>query len=191
MDELVFDVETKEQFSNVGRNSDQLGVSVLGIYSYRTGRYDCFEEHELGRFFEMAQNAGRIIGYNIKHFDYAVLQPYSPGMRLRALPTLDLMEEATKVLGFRPRLNDLAKATLGVSKSGSGLEAIRWFREGKMEQLQSYCIDDVKLTKELYEYGKRYGFLKIERGIARQIEQFPVYWKDLERKDERQVSLFG
>jgi DEAD/DEAH box helicase domain-containing protein len=101
------------------------------------------------------------------------------------------MEEAAKILGFRPRLNDLAKATLGVSKSGSGLEAIRWFREGKIEQLKSYCLDDVKITKELYEFGKRHGHLLIEKGITRQAEQFPVSWKDFKREEVRQVSLFG
>lgn len=190
MGEVVFDLETQHLFSEVGRDTSRLRVSVLGSYAYESGEYRSFEEAELPEFERMLKKASRVIGFNIKHFDYQVLQPYFSSLKLRSLPTLDLMEELSKTLGFRPRLNDLAKATLGVSKSGHGLEAIRWFQEGAMEKLKGYCLDDVRITKELYEFGKDKGYLMIPKGIQQRPEKVPVTWQTLPEVEELQPSLF-
>jgi DEAD/DEAH box helicase domain-containing protein len=191
--ELVFDVETQKSFNEIGSRSNfgDLGISVVGVYSYRRDSYMTFGTDEMDQCETLFRGASRIIGFNIKHFDYPVLQPHMKSLMLKNLPTLDMMEELAKTLGFRPRLNDLAKATLGVSKSGHGLDAIRWFKEGKMEKIKEYCLDDVRITKELFEFGARQGHIKIERGITRIIQQFPVTWKKLEAQPVTQHSLFA
>lgn len=192
-DEIVFDVETQKAFSEVGGkgNNADLKVSVVGVYSYRLDSYVCFEESQMSDFEAMIMRARRIIGFNIKHFDYPVVQPYL-ALSTKALPTLDLMEELARVMGFRPRLNDLAKATLGVQKSGHGLEAIRLYKEGRLDELKKYCLDDVRITKDLYEYGRDHGKVMIESGLAREIVSYQVGWGALPEPEEKaQHSLFG
>ena len=51
-------------------------------------------------------------------------------------------------------LDSIAQATLGAEKTGDGLDAIRWFRQGKLVEIAEYCCFDVKITKELHEYGR-------------------------------------
>ena len=190
--EIVFDVETQKSFAEIGsrNNFGELGVSVLGAYLYSSGSYEAFREHELPKFEELLRGARRVIGFNIKHFDYPVIQPHMPSLAVAKLPTLDLMEEVARELGFRPKLNDLAKATLGVAKSGHGLEALRLYKEGRLEELTRYCLDDVRITKDLYEFGAKNGYLMVEMGTTRTAQKFPVSWKKLEPELQTQYSLF-
>ncbi len=193
-DEIVFDLETQRAFSDLAdrNNFGGLGVSVLGCYSYGTGEFRIFAEDELDAFEEVLSRARRVIGYNIRHFDYPVLQPYMKSVALKNLPTLDLMLDPAGHLGFRPKLDDLAKATLGVQKSGHGLEAIRWFREGKLDELKRYCLDDVKLTKELYDHGVREGHILIEPRYGSELRKIPVTWQKLPALAvSRQNQLFS
>ena len=95
--------------------------------------------------------AERIIGFNVRGFDLPILAKYHPP--LASIPLLDVMEEITNFLGRRVSLNSVAQATLGIGKSGNGLEAIRLWRGRENAKLKSYCLDDVRITKEVYEYG--------------------------------------
>ena len=40
------------------------------------------------------------------------------------------------------------------------MKAIKLYAEGKIVELRSYCLDDVKITKEIYDYGRDYGSVK-------------------------------
>ena len=164
---IVFDVETKKQFDEVGgsRNAHLLGVSVAGAYNYADDSFSAFEESELDRLEELMSRASLIIGFNIKHFDYPVLQPYFKKVTLSQLPTLDLMEKLEEVVGFRVGLDALAKSTLGEQKSSHGLEALRWFREGRIDEVKKYCLHDVKLTRDIYEYGLKHGSVLFESRV--------------------------
>lgn len=156
--EVVIDIETKKSFAEVGGqdNITKLGVSVAGAYFYEDNTFRAYEEHELPLFEERLAACDRIIGFNINHFDIPVLLPYFHDERVNTLPRLDLFEEVTKKLGHRVSLDSLASATLNAKKSGSGLQALQWYKEGKIELIKKYCLDDVRITKELYEYGKKH-----------------------------------
>ena len=161
---LVLDAETKQSFQDVGGRffPERLGVSLVGVYEYATDRFSAFREQKLKDLGPLLSNAALVIGYNIKGFDWKVLQPYFPNMALSSLPTLDLMEDVAQALGFRVKLNDLVNANLGAAKSGSGLDAIQWYREGDWEKLERYCLDDVRLTKELFDFGCSKGAVKVQ-----------------------------
>jgi len=154
--EVVFDVETKKAFSDVGgrMNPERLGVSVVGAYFYKDDSFRSFIESELKYFFEEIASVERIIGFNINNFDIPVLQPYS-SFNLKSLPALDLLEELSKVLGYRVSLDSLSQATLGAGKSGDGLNAIKLYRENRIDELKKYCLQDVKLTRDLYEFAQK------------------------------------
>lgn len=160
-DIIVLDLETQKTFDEVGghHNSHKLGVSLVGVYSYGRNEYRGFREAELPTLLPMLKEAELIVGFNSKKFDFTVLQPYFKGFDLVTLPHLDILEEVMHALGYRLKLETLAQATLGYGKSGDGLDAIRYYRAGDFASLEKYCLDDVKVTKELYDYGAAHGHL--------------------------------
>lgn len=157
---IVFDVETQKEFSEVGGRGRNhlLKVSVCGIYDYAQDKYLIFEERELGKLGPLLQAADQLIGFNSRLFDVPVLQPYL-NFDLSEVPHLDIMQEVEKVLGHRLSLDALAQATLGYGKSGDGRQAIALFRAGRLDELKKYCLDDVKITRQIYEYALGNGKL--------------------------------
>jgi hypothetical protein len=180
-EKLVLDLETKREFAEVeGRKPELLGVSVAGVYSYKQDRYDAYLEADLAPTFAPRLAAAElVIGFNIRRFDLPVLTPYLP-FSITTLSVLDIMEDVVKHLGHRLSLDSLAQATLGRGKTGSGLDALRWFKEGRLDLITKYCLDDVKLTKELYDYGRAHGRLLATSRFGAETIQIPVFW--LERK---------
>ncbi len=117
-----------------------------------------------------------VVGFNINNFDYAVLSHYA-NTDLSALNSLDLIEAVVHERGHRVSLDNLAQATLGIKKlHGSGLDAIRLYREGKMFDLVEYCKQDVRITKELFEYGAGNGFIYFTDYEGMKIK-VPVNWE--------------
>ena len=151
---IVLDLETQKEFAEVGGRGKNhlLKISVCGIYDYSQDKYLIYEENELPRLAPILQTADQIIGFNIKDFDFAVLQPYL-NFNVFDLPYYDLLEEINKVLGHRISLETVAQGTLGSGKSGNGKQAILYYRNGRMDLLKKYCLDDVKVTKQVYEYA--------------------------------------
>ena len=182
-EKLVLDLETQRDFNEVeGRKPELLLVSVVGIYSYEEDRYDAYLEADLStKLAPRLQSAGLLIGFNIRRFDLPVLQPYVP-FSSTTLPVLDIMEEVVKNLGHRISLDSIAQATLGRGKSGSGLDALRWFKEGRFDLITKYCLDDVKLTKEVYDYGKQHGRFFATSRFSEEKLQIPVFWPERKRE---------
>lgn len=155
--EVVLDIET---YGNI-RNYDELKVTVCSIYEYETDTYRSFDEHQLGELWPILEQADRIIGYNSDHFDLPILNRFYAG-DLMQFPSLDLLKVIKDSSGKRYKLDDVAKATLQISKSADGLQAVRWYEEGKIEEIKEYCEQDVKVTKEIYEFGKNNKMLYVE-----------------------------
>jgi DEAD/DEAH box helicase domain-containing protein len=173
---VVLDVETQKGFGEVDRKKlHLLKVSVACIYDSATDQYLAFEERELSKMEEYLKKADLIIGFNIRDFDFEVIQPYML-TDLKALPLLDILVEFEKVRGHRISLQSVAQATLNSSKSGSGLDAIEHFKEGRMEELKKYCIDDVRITKEIFDYGVKHGKIKFISNRDYQTHDVPVSW---------------
>ena len=160
---LVLDLETKKQFSDVGGQefADRLGISLVGVYDYVDDKFVAFRENQIDELLGLIKSREKVIGFNIKAFDWKVLQPYAKELFLKNVPTLDLMEDVANFLGFRVGLAALSETNLGETKSGHGLEAIKWYQEGNWELLEKYCLDDVRLTRDLYELGSKQGYLKV------------------------------
>lgn len=152
---LVIDFETQKSFREAPNPRDLL-ISVAGVYDYATDKLIAYEESELQEMITLFETASIIIGFNLDSFDMPVLQPYYPG-DIADFKTFDILTDVKNIVGRRIRLDDLVKATLGEGKSGHGLEAIKYFKEGKINELKKYCLDDVRLTKELFDYGVEHG----------------------------------
>lgn len=152
---VVLDLETKYTFREYA-DPKKLGITVVGLYDYNTNQTKTFREKELPELFSLLEASSYLIGFNIKSFDLEVLQGYYPG-KVSQFPTFDLLDDVRSKIGRRLSLNDLILATLGKKKSGHGLQAIELYKEGKWDDLKKYCLDDVMLTKELFEFGAEKG----------------------------------
>ena len=151
---VYFDLETQKSADEVGgwdRVRD-LKMSVGVTYSTARGGYKIYAERDVDALIAELQRADLVVGFNQLRFDYEVLHAYTV-MDLRQLPTLDLLVELQKTLGHRLSLDAVASATFGAEKTADGLQAIRWFREGKLLEIAEYCCYDVKLTRLVHEYG--------------------------------------
>jgi DEAD/DEAH box helicase domain-containing protein len=188
-DIIVYDIETQESFADIGgRDPKKLHISLVGMFSYSENKLYSFTEDELPSFWRRVELCDLIIGFNNHGFDDIVCSAYFPEMP--KVPSFDMLGEVARNLGFRVKLDNLAHATLGTGKSGDGLKAIRLYREGKIEELRAYCLDDVKITRELYDYGRNYGKLMYSdlQGVK---EVFVDFNREVAKPDEAlNLSLF-
>ena len=158
---VYFDLETQLTANDVGgwdRKAD-MKVSLGVTYSTATGQYEIFSEKRVPELIETLSKADLVVGYNNRRFDYEVLMGYTILDLAHHLPTLDLLEVVEKSVGHRLSLDSVATATLGIGKTGDGLDAIRWWREGKMMEIAEYCCFDVKVTKMVHEFAMAHGEL--------------------------------
>lgn len=177
---LFFDLETQRLAEEVGgwENKHLMRVSVAVVYDSESGDYRCFREDEVGDLIRELKAADLVVGYNIRRFDYRVLSAYA-GEDLQRIPTFDMLDDIKARLGFRLSLDHLAEHTLGERKAADGLQAVAWFREGRMEELADYCRKDVELTRRIFEFGCQHSFVLYETKAGQEV-RLPVDW-DLDR----------
>jgi len=157
---ITFDIESiSDSFVRGHIDVNEQELTVVAIHDSDTGEYSSFFKEELHKLWPILERADMLIGFNSDSFDIPLLNRYYPG-DLSHMRSLDLLSEVQKVLGRRIRLQALAEATLKKSKSGDGQQAGEWWKEGKHDLVAKYCIEDVRLTRELYDYALANGVLK-------------------------------
>ncbi len=151
---VYFDLETQKSADEVGGwdKVRDLRLSVGVTYSTARGGYLVYGEKQVDELIRELQRADLVVGFNVIRFDYEVLHGYTV-FDLTQLPTLDMLTVVTEKLKHRLSLDSIANATFGLEKTSEGLQAIQWFKEGKMLEIAEYCCYDVKLTKLVHEYG--------------------------------------
>lgn len=169
---VTFDIETKAASSVRGKlDAASLELTVVGVHDSESGEYTSYLKEDLTDLWPIIERADALVGYNSDAFDIPILNRYYPG-DLSRIRSIDLMVEVQKVLGRRLRLQSLAEATLGRGKSGSGLQAVDWWEQGLYDKVREYCIEDVRITRELFDHALAHGSVK---------------YKDL--KDIREIKL--
>ena len=158
---VLFDLETQRSSKQVGGwdKSYRMLVAVGVVCHLQEGRFETFFEDRTGDLIERLDAADLVVGFNIKRFDYQVLEGYTGIDYNRKLPTLDLLEDVHRQAGFRISMNDLARETLGVEKSADGLQSLEWVKEGRLDLVEEYCRHDVEILRDLYLYGRRMGYV--------------------------------
>ena len=99
---------------------------------------------------------------------------YTP-LDLRQLPTLDMLVVLQNQLQHRLSLDSIATATFGVEKTAEGLQAIQWFKEGRLLEIAEYCCYDVKITRLVHEYGVQNRELLYHNRFGKKLS-VPVVW---------------
>ncbi|HWH07289.1 MAG TPA: ribonuclease H-like domain-containing protein [Candidatus Paceibacterota bacterium] len=160
MRQITFDIETANVLPSFQRSDmAQLELALVGIHDSETGEFTSYVKEELTQLWPILERADVLIGYNSDAFDIPLLNRYYPG-DLTKIRSIDLMVEVQKVLGRRLRLQSLAQATLGRGKGGDGLKSVEWWQQGLVDKVREYCIEDVRLTRELFDYALKHGSLK-------------------------------
>lgn len=158
MRKITLDIETTS--STPGRVDPlTMELTLVGIHDSATDTYSSFIQEELPQLWPILEQADSIIGYNSDHFDIPILNRYYAG-DLTKIKSVDLLNEIRNVLGRRLKLDSVAEATLKKKKTGSGLDAIKWWQEGNVEKVRKYCLEDVKITKEIYDFALKNGHIQ-------------------------------
>ncbi len=195
MRQVIIDVETKKSFEEVGGYlPQQLGVSFVGA-CWREGfvgqgEFRGFFEKDLADLWPLLETADVIIGFNIDGFDVETLRPYYSGDP-SVWPTLDLMLRFKEAAGHRISLDAIAQETLGVGKTGNGLDAIRYYRQKQFRELAQYCLHDVAITRDIYDYGRNQGKVRYINKWNRKIETPVDFSFTPSRAGGVQMTLLG
>jgi len=184
---ITFDIETSNIFQDVGKADPALlDLSVICVHDSETDEYSTYLQEELSQLWPLIEKADMLIGYNSDHFDIPLLNKYYPG-DLTRIKSLDILKEIKNSLGRRIKLDSVAEGTLGKKKIGHGLDAITWWKNGEVEKVKKYCKEDVKITKEIYDYALKNGVLKYkDLSENREIKLDTSRWE--EKKDEGSMT---
>lgn len=184
---ITFDIESISDSAVRGRvDVEEQELTVVAIHDSETDSYSSYFREDLHKLWPILEHADMLIGFNSDTFDIPLLNRYYPG-DLTHIRSLDLLAEVQKTLGRRIRLQALAEATLGKGKKGDGLAAGDWWREGKKHKVAEYCIEDVRLTRELYDYAHTHGILKYKD--LRDIRDIKLDTRDWEKSVEAPPAM--
>lgn len=187
MHKIFLDIETQNTFQMVGSNDPKdLDLSIMCIYDTKTQNYESFTIDTLPSLWPRLETTDIIVTFNGDHFDLPVLNKYYTG-DLTKFRHVDLLKEVQKVIGRRVGLDNIAQATLGVGKTGNGLEAITWWKNGEIDKIIEYCKADVKVTKDVYDYAIKEKQLFYTDGDTKRV--IPIESKDWEKKNEQDGML--
>lgn len=158
---LVLDLETQYAASEVGGWSyiRDMRLAVGVTYDLQAKTYRTYLERDAKHLIAALRAADLVVGYNLLRFDYEVLRRYTEDPLLD-LPTVDMLDDIHRTLGWRLKLDDVAAETLGERKSADGLQAVRWFREGEIDKVIDYCRRDVEVTWQVYQFGQENGYIQ-------------------------------
>ncbi len=173
---LVMDLETRRSAEEVGGwgNADRMGLALAVAYDVARKEYRTYFEKDVDRLLLDLLTADQVVGFNIDRFDLKVLSGYTDG-DLGRVRTCDLLARVHGRLGYRLSLQHLAEVNLGESKSGSGLDSLKWWKEGKLDLIESYCRKDVEMTLRLWETGRSRGYL-LYRDKRERTLRIPADW---------------
>lgn len=175
----VFDAEIKERIENLPngwKDHHLMGVSVLVIFDYRTMRYRIFGDANIEEAISILNTYDIVVGFNTVGFDWKLLRAtypmlYQTTYAKRVSKDFDILREIWISLGLDPdnfngkthggyKLDHVAEETVQLRKTGDGANAPKLYQQGLLFELIDYCVQDVKIEKELFEFAVRNKFVR-------------------------------
>lgn len=184
MNYIVFDIETQNIFQEVGSSDPaDLDISVISLYNSVDNSMKSFLIEDFAQMWPIFEATDAIIGYNSDHFDIPLLNKYYTG-DLNQIKSIDILADIKKSYGKRPKLDDVAAATLGKAKISHGLQAVEWWKTGEIDKIKKYCEEDVLITKNLFEFILENKHVKLKDKITNKIIEIPINTSDWIKKDD-------
>ena len=184
MREIVyFDLETQRTANDAGGwdKKAAMGMTVGATYSSGSDRYTVYGEERIDDLIDQLRQADLVVGFNLINFDYEVLMGYTALDLAHCVPTRDLMVDIEKKIGHRIGLEAVAQSTIGCGKTADGLDAIKWWRQGRKLDVARYCCFDVKVTRLVHEYGMAHGEVFYHDRLGRK-QKVKVEWEESSQK---------
>jgi DEAD/DEAH box helicase domain-containing protein len=140
----VFDLETQLSAQEVGgwHRADMMRVSCAVLFDSESDTFLKFQEPDIPKLIKRLSELPLIIGFNLKRFDYKVLSAYSD-LDFWGLPTLDILEDVHTRLGYRLSLDHLVGVTLGTQKTANGMQALKWWKQGKNIAIRTWPLPGI------------------------------------------------
>jgi DEAD/DEAH box helicase domain-containing protein len=177
MNIVYFDTESQKLFHEVGgRDASKLLLACGVTWSTARDDFAVYWEKDASALVAELKAADRVVGFNVIGFDYEVLKPYARNENFRSFRTTDMLRDIYRALNFRLSLDSIARATLGVSKTGDGLKSVEWFRNGELDKVAEYCKADVDITRRVHEFGRDNGYVHYFSRLGSKLK-VPVNWK--------------
>ena len=175
---LYFDLETQKSAADVGGwgNTHLMKLAVGVVWDSLEQKHFSYLENEADRLVAKLRAADLVVGFNVRGFDYRVLQPYARGFDLQEITTFDMLVDVKRLLNHRLSLDHLAQNTLNAEKSADGLVSLQWYKEGKIDKIVAYCKQDVEITRDLFLYGESNGHV-IYKTRSGTVKELKVDWK--------------
>ena len=167
---LIVDLETQNLVQDVGGwgNVNKLKISIACAWDSKTQQMLVFKENEIHKLNELCEER-LVIGYNIRGFDLVILEAY--GLNLSRLDVFDIMYDVQTLTRQKfLKLETIAQGTLNAGKSADGLMAVEWWKTGEIDKIIQYCKQDVEVTRDIFEYGRKNGHVKLRRAEGANVE---------------------
>lgn len=178
---LIYDIEIKKAIAGKdGQKIDGIeyckgwsdhagmGISVLCAYDYKTSTYRVFTDSNQSDFAELCKDR-LTVGFNNKNFDEKVLKAcwfFDPSDSLDILASI----KATTGTNAGYGLDACCEANFGVKKTGHGALAPVDWQQGKIGSVIDYCINDVYMTKRLFDMIRTVGGIRSPKDPSQFIE---------------------
>jgi DEAD/DEAH box helicase domain-containing protein len=182
---VCFDLETRELAQDVG-GWDALkkgagGISCLVIWDSLTNCHNVYTTETLESAARHLEAADYVLSFNGIEFDIPVLEGCL-GRRVETKAHLDLLRLIWNAIAGRRKgntLDETAKRTIGRGKIEHGTNAPMLAKQGRWEELITYCASDVFLTRDLFYYVQEHGGVIDAHGKLLYLHT-PVEFSDLE-----------
>ncbi|HMO78638.1 MAG TPA: ribonuclease H-like domain-containing protein [Candidatus Paceibacterota bacterium] len=188
MNYLVFDIETTDIILDDPMN---LEIAVVSVYEKNNNSIKSFLKDQLHQMWPIFERVDFVVGYNSDHFDIPLLNKYYQG-NLNSIKSIDILKYIKESFGKRVKLESVANGTLGYGKITSGIQAVEWWKQGKIDDVIKYCEQDVLITKDIFEYILENKKVKFKDLISEKIIEVPINTSDWNKKEENSItkSLF-
>jgi len=167
---LIVDLETQNLVQDVGGwgNVNKLKISIACAWDSKTQQMLVYKENEISKLIDLCEER-LVIGYNIRGFDLVILEAY--GLNLSRLDVFDIMYDVQTLTRQKfLKLETIAQGTLNAGKSADGLMAVEWWKTGEIDKIIQYCKQDVEVTRDIFEYGRKNGHVKLRRAEGANVE---------------------
>ena len=147
-----------------------MGITVLGVYDYAADQYRVFCGDNRAPWIALMSKVDTLlVGFNNIAFDNAVLRATEGWGEPDDSKCYDLLREIWAAAGygstFTPAthagygLDAMCKTNFGQKKTGNGAHAPIAWQHGDFGEVIDYCLNDVRLTKKLFDKVRADGAL--------------------------------
>ncbi|MBX7150511.1 ribonuclease H-like domain-containing protein [bacterium] len=173
---VYYDVETQKRADEVGgwEHADKMLISIAITYS-KDDDFKVWHEKDIPEMIRYMNKHDMVVSFNGDNFDSKVLSHYGD-VSVMQKKSFDVAQYLSERLKHRIRLEAVATATLNSGKSADGLLALQWWKEGKIDLIIDYCKQDVKVLKEIVEYGQAHQHVKYNDTQNNTTISVEVYW---------------